>query len=223
MITYVDKDDCTARTIPFSCNDRDWELLLEYFQLRERVFVLEHSWDLNQFDGHELDAYDKETSSYIIAQNQKTGRVVGGARLSPTVHKSFSSPIPGDAASFMIGDAIKGFLPGLPKELCYTHPPIGESIWELTRLVTKSHSATQALFTEGRKYLESIEVEQLLALGSPAILRVARRFGLHPTPLGPVVSNATGSFLAFSIEVSERNFAKSSESLRAENCEFTNV
>lgn len=189
-----------TKVLPFEC-DNDFSFLAGYFQLRSRVFVNGKKWDLFNSNEHELDEYDKETSHYIVVYNEDTGEVCGGARLSPTEDPSFNSPIYQDAASFMIKDACEGLLNGLPTNLCFGPPPTGERIWELTRVVVSDPSVTQALFEAGTRFLTDKNVEQCLALGSPAVMRVAKKYGCEPKAIGPLVSNENGSFLAFSCDV----------------------
>lgn len=60
------------------------DILDEYFQLRHRVFVEERGWRaLVRPDGREIDAYDNEHATYLIAIDH--GRVIGGLRLYPTI------------------------------------------------------------------------------------------------------------------------------------------
>jgi acyl homoserine lactone synthase len=190
-----------AKIIPFECEDEDWDTLLQYFTLRERIFVSERHWELDDFNGYELDAYDKETSIYVVAQETQSGDVVGGARLSPTMDEKFRPVHEHDPSGFMISDAAKGLLPGLPQGLCFDEPPSGPDIWELTRVVVSERGVTDQLFAVGKEYLMHIRVSKCLALGSPGIMRIARKFGLRPKPIGPIVSNDTGKFLAFSCNI----------------------
>lgn len=191
----------TTHTIGFECNDQDWELLAKYFRLRSSIFVENKKWDLFNEQNHELDQYDKETSHYVLVACEQTGSVLAGARLSPTEHPSFTSPIYRDAASFMIKDAYAGLLDGLPQNLCFEDPPVGDDIWELTRVVALDTGSTKALFETTTCFLESKGVKQCLALGSPAVMRTARLYGCDPVAIGPVVSNGNGDFLAFSCAV----------------------
>ncbi|MBB3017742.1 acyl-homoserine lactone synthase [Microvirga lupini] len=66
-------------------NRAGYEAILdEYFRLRHEIFVGERGWhDLEQPNGREVDAYDNEQASYLIALDHD--RVVGGLRLYPTV------------------------------------------------------------------------------------------------------------------------------------------
>jgi acyl-homoserine lactone synthase len=60
------------------------DVLDEYFRLRHKVFVEERGWhDLRRPDGREMDAYDNDHATYLIALDK--GRVIGGLRLYPTL------------------------------------------------------------------------------------------------------------------------------------------
>ncbi|MEE1611699.1 acyl-homoserine-lactone synthase [Microvirga sp. CF3016] len=60
------------------------EILDEYFRLRHEVFVEERGWQaLRRHDGREVDAYDNDHATYLIALDK--GRVIGGLRLYPTL------------------------------------------------------------------------------------------------------------------------------------------
>ncbi len=60
------------------------DILEEYYRLRHEVFVGERGWRaLARPDGRDLDAYDNENATYLIAIDRD--RVVGGLRLYPTV------------------------------------------------------------------------------------------------------------------------------------------
>jgi acyl-homoserine lactone synthase len=66
-------------------NKAGYEAILdEYFRLRHEIFVGERGWrDLERPDGRDMDAYDNERATYLIALDN--GRVIGGLRLYPTL------------------------------------------------------------------------------------------------------------------------------------------
>ncbi len=60
------------------------DILDQYFRLRHEVFVKERGWrDLERPDGRDVDAYDNDRATYLIALDN--GRVIGGLRLYPTL------------------------------------------------------------------------------------------------------------------------------------------
>ena len=66
-------------------NKAGYEAILDaYFRLRHEVFVGERGWrDLERPDGRDVDAYDNDQATYLIALDN--GRVIGGLRLYPTL------------------------------------------------------------------------------------------------------------------------------------------
>ena len=66
-------------------NKAGYEAILdEYFRLRHKIFVGERCWrDLERPDGRDVDAYDNEQATYLIALDDR--RVIGGLRLYPTL------------------------------------------------------------------------------------------------------------------------------------------
>jgi len=59
-------------------------ILDEYFRLRHEIFVGERGWcDLERPDGRDVDAYDNDQATYLIALDDR--RVIGGLRLYPTL------------------------------------------------------------------------------------------------------------------------------------------
>ena len=74
----------TIQVISGADKARYSEVLDEYFRLRHEVFVEERGWhDLRRPDGREIDAYDNQNATYLIALDK--GRVIGGLRLYPTL------------------------------------------------------------------------------------------------------------------------------------------
>lgn len=201
MNSIIEQKKYATRIIPFECNDEDWKVLLSYFALRGNEFVHRQNWEIYQHDGFELDAYDKETTFYVVTTDCETGEVVGGSRLSPTDHPSFVGFIDADPATYMIADACQGLLPGMPTNLCFSEPPVGKHIWELTRVVVSRPDVVNDLYTSGTDFLHFQGVTQCVALGSPAIMRVARKLRGNPKPIGPLVKNESGTFLAFICDV----------------------
>jgi len=60
------------------------DILEEYYRHRHNVFVGERGWrDIARPDGRDIDAYDNENATYLIALDRN--RVVGGLRLYPTL------------------------------------------------------------------------------------------------------------------------------------------
>ncbi len=178
-----------------------WNLVTEFLQLRKQVFVDRLCWDLETLDLMEFEQYDSFAATYVIAEHSATGRVAGGARLLRTDH---ASPTCSGSLkySYMIRDAVRGLLPGLPTDLCAVSPPVDPKTWELTRLVSDGTSGVaENLLRVVNAYLASKGAARCLFLGPAAFMRMARGMGFQPEPLGQLVRNASGRFLAFACEV----------------------
>lgn len=178
-----------------------WNLVTEFLQLRKQVFVDRMGWELATLDLMEFEQYDSFAATYVIAEHRATGRVAGGARLLRTDHASPSCS--GSIKySYMIRDAGLGLLPGLPAGLCAGCPPVDPKVWELTRLVSDgTPRVAENLLRVVNAYLASKDATRCLFLGPAAFLRMARGMGFRPEPLGQVVGNASGRFLAFACDV----------------------
>lgn len=175
----------------------NWDLVAAYLRLRKEVFIDRMAWTLNHHQGAEYEQYDLIDTVYIVAHRGR--EVVGGARLNPTTARIGS----GDHTySYMIRDACRGLLEGMPTTLCEGEPPMADDIWELTRLATlRDPAISEAILRASNAYLAGIRARQCLFLGPPAFMRMAKRMGWRPEPLGPVTGNHDGRFLAFSCEV----------------------
>ncbi len=174
-----------------------WHLVNDFLGYRKRVFIDELDWQLNQFEGIEYEQYDTFDAVYVVAH--RGPEVCGGARLRQTdrVNGTGSSMY-----SYMIRDAHLGMLPGMPTDLCFEEPPQSRKIWELTRLATsQSFQITKSVLHGANRFLRTQTAEHCFFLGSPAFMRMARSMGFAPAPLGPVVSNRDGRFIAFSCPV----------------------
>lgn len=112
--------------------------LEQLFLLRHQIFVDERGWtDLERPDGREIDAYDNDDTTYLVALDGE--RIVGGHRLYPTVKPT------------MLGEAFPHLasVRGVPEDL---------SIWEWSRyFVVKDRR-------DGRLNLELLAAVQELCL-----------------------------------------------------------
>ena len=97
--------------------DRFATLLDGMFRDRKRVFVDRLKWDVPVVDGiYERDEYDTDESVYLISPDPKTGAHMGSMRYLKTT------------GPHLLKDVFPNLVEG---EL-----PIGEDVWEITRLCT---------------------------------------------------------------------------------------
>ena len=174
-----------------------YDLVISFLQLRKQIFVDEMAWPLYSYESIEFEQYDTFNAVYIIAHDGD--KVLGGARLIRTDQRIGTGAI---RYSYMIRDAYEGFLPGMPRRLCYEEPPRCASAWELTRLATlPATDVARDILHAANAFLHEEGASQCLFLGPPAFMRMAKAMGYAPTGLGPIVRNEDGAFLAFSCAV----------------------
>jgi len=176
-------------------------LVREFLEMRRQIFVSEMNWDLTVVNGWEFEQYDQlPLTSYVLAV--KNGHVVGGARLLRCDTSYGTGTL---KYTYMIKDAYLGAI-DLPRGLCKMPPPSDDKSWELTRFVVDQSypEAGRAILDTANDYLVELEATQCLFLGSPAFMRMARKYGYRPEPLGPVCGNKDGRFIAFSCPCERR-------------------
>jgi len=146
-------------------------LLLQYFQLRKRVFFDELNWDVPVSGEIERDSYDDAAPTYLLWCNTDLTVVYGGLRLMRTT---------GPTLLHQVFHATHGRNPAL----------IGEDIWEGTRMCLDEAALARDLpGTEGGRAFSLMFValcEAALFLGirtmvsnfEAAMSRIYRRAGL---------------------------------------------
>jgi N-acyl-L-homoserine lactone synthetase len=161
------------------------ELFANMFRARHRAFIQQNKWDLPEANGMEFDQYDTPASRWVAVH--KDGEVLAGIRLTPTTHRC-------GIYTYMIRDAQKGLLEGIPSRLLYETAPINEHIWESSRVfVSESVPARE----RARVQLQ-LRHEMVLAarkLGATSVIglipessrRIGRRVGLDCEPIGPIM------------------------------------
>lgn len=174
-----------------------YDLVKSFLELRKAVFVDKMKWPLYQYEEIEFEQYDTFSAVYIVAH--KEGTVLGGARLIRTDQEIGTGSV---RYSYMIRDAQKGSLPGMPENICFDAAPRDKKVWELTRLATLPNVDVAALILHAaNRFLIAEKATTCLFLGPPAFLRMAKAMGYSPKRMGPTVRNDDGSFLAFSCGV----------------------
>jgi len=170
-----------------------------FLSLRRKVFIDGMDWKLVSHKQIEYEQYDTIATTYVIAHEH--GKVIGGARLLRSDSKlptSFGLT----QYSYMIRDSYLGLLPGLPSEICFSEPPSDAKTWELTRFVSLDGARVgEAILTEVNEFIKSQNAETCLFLGPPVFMRMSKTMGYIPKPLGKIVGDRTGRFLAFSCDV----------------------
>lgn len=181
-----------------------WNLVSEYLRLRKNVFIDQMNWSLHAHAAAEFEQYDHFGTTYVVAEVASTGEVVGGARLLRT-DQSSPSGSGRISYSYMIRDAHKGLLDDLPIDLSSAEPPVDSRTWELTRLISRGTAHVgEAILARVQSFLAETGAERCLFLGPRSFMRMASRMGFDPVPLGRVVENGSGRYIAFSCDVARR-------------------
>ncbi len=175
-----------------------------FLRLRKRIFIDVMNWPLFADDQLEFEQYDTFDSTYLVAH--RGDEVLAGARLVNTLSPPVIHGV--EKYSYMIRDAYLGKLDGLPSGLCFEEPPLSKDTWEFTRYVSIDKRAGLAVMMALDDFLSDQNAKYCLFLGPDTFLRYARKLRYDPVPIGPVVGNQDGSFLAFKIAVQYRKQAR---------------
>ena len=184
-------------------------LMVKYMNLRSEIFIDKIKWELRNTENIEFEQYDRPNTYYVIAHIGD--EVVGGARLTRTDWVFGTGRV---RYSFMVRDAALGLLPGMPEDLCHSEPPLDKDVWELTRLVVMDDKPIAKYILHAANYfLFNSDAKECIFLGSPIFMRMSKIYGYKPKPLGKIVGNKDGRFIAFSCDVRPLNTDEDKEFL----------
>ena len=159
------------------------ELYTEFLRARKQVFIDTKHWDLPNTEGMEFDQYDTPQSRSVVVH--EFGQVLAGIRLLPTTARC-------GCYSYMLRDAQRGLLAGIPPHVLYEKAPVADHIWEATRLFVSSE-----VEADRRIYVQTMLLSEMaraaVAEGAthvigivPAVFkRWMARLGMGALPLGP--------------------------------------
>lgn len=176
----------------------------KYLALRYSHFVRDLGWSVPHANDCELDQYDNLNARYVLITHR--GDVIAGAR-------AVASSAQWMQWSYMIGDAQKGLLPGIPKNAL---PVINPSIetWECTRLVVSpgcaagERSNALKLVVKGLCDVAYSEGGKTLVSLSPLTMqRMLRSLGYDPSSIGRTFTGDEDGrkYGVFSMPIPERN------------------
>lgn len=177
-----------------------WNLVEGYLRLRKEAFVKRLKWPLELIEEkYEAEDYDAAPlAHYVVAHSDE--KVLGGARLLQCDQDFADGEL---KVSYMIRDAVLGRI-DMPSNIWADgEPPTDSETWELTRLVSSDSdpATSKAILSVCNAYIKKLGAKRCLFLTSPAVLRIAKRYGYAPVPKGPIVDNGDGKFLAFECPV----------------------
>jgi len=178
--------------------------LEESFRLRHRVYAMEYGWGaFRRPDGRETDRYDCSEAIYLLALEEGTGRLIGGARLVPTIE----------------GPTLSGL-----RGLTTFSVPRSPFIYHLSRIVVVPERreypglnlVASALLCAAQEYCLAEDIEQLTLLIRTSQLPQYLALGWNPQPLGLPVSLWGASLIPIIVDVSEAalNTTRTKRSIR---------
>jgi acyl homoserine lactone synthase len=172
-------------TLSFQNMHAHGELFVNLLKARRKSFIVRHNWDLPEAEGMEFDQYDTPASRWIAVHEGE--QVLAGIRLTPTTARV-------GMYTYMIRDAQRGMLEGIPSDLLYFEAPVDPKIWESSRvfvspevpanLRTKVHTD---LMCEMIRVAHELGATKILGLVPAVWSRWIGRLGLHAEPAGPVM------------------------------------
>ena len=173
-------------TLSFANLHNHGELFANMLRARRELFIVHNKWDLPEALGMEYDQYDTPASRWVVVHDAD-GRVLAGNRLTPTTAKC-------GIYSYMIRDAQRGLLDTIPAHLLTDQAPIGDHIWESSRLFVahdvpssirrRVHAQLIAQLGDTVRSLGATHCLTLLAATWP---RWADRVGVKMKAMGPVM------------------------------------
>jgi N-acyl-L-homoserine lactone synthetase len=172
-------------TLSFQNMHAHGELFVNLLKARRKSFIVRHNWDLPEAEGMEFDQYDTPASRWIAVH--EGDQVLAGIRLTPTTARV-------GMYTYMIRDAQRGMLEGIPSDLLYFEAPVDQKIWESSRvfvspevpanLRTKVHTD---LMCEMIRVAQELGATKILGLVPAVWSRWIGRLGLQAEPAGPVM------------------------------------
>ncbi len=173
-------------TLSFENLHNHGELFANMLRARRELFIVHNKWDLPEALGMEYDQYDTPASRWVVVHDE-LGQVLAGNRLTPTTAKC-------GIYTYMIRDAQKGLLDTIPSHLLYEEAPVGETVWESSRLFVAHNVPARIrrrvhaqLVLELAKAARNLGATQCLTLLNANWPRWAGRVGVDMTAMGPVM------------------------------------
>lgn len=178
-------------TFDFSDLHRHGRAFYDFLALRKSFFVDELGWDIPHDDHVEMDQYDTPLARYSVVM--RDGVVIGGARTMSTTAKW-------GKCGYMLGDAVAGHLPGIPRDILH-EAPCSARIWECTRLVMShevrnKHDRARCLelIVDGlAQAAQTGGADRLISLSPLTLERALRQLGWDTTRIGePYLNSGDG-------------------------------
>jgi len=186
---------------PVSHRPQCQNVLDSFMHLRRRVFAEGKGWRVWLVCKSDLDQYDQLDAYYVIAFDPATNEALAGARLLRT-DRGGCNPDK-STMTYMIRDAGRSMLPGLPSNLCDDEIPCDPKVWELTRFAsTGAAGLGSAVLKAVREFLDSQGAERFIFLSPPAVSRLAVPAGFtNVVHLGPLSGERGSRYRVFSADM----------------------
>ncbi|WP_322039505.1 acyl-homoserine-lactone synthase [Burkholderia diffusa] len=164
----------------------------EMFRLRARVFRERLNWDVNVFDGMEVDSYDALDPRYLTVR-ASDGQLCGCWRILDT------------QGPYMLKNSFTHLLEGQPA-------PNAPDIWELSRFALASDTVTRQFgfsnptvtsIASVLSYAHRSGITRYVTVTTPAIERMLRHLGVASRRFGPRNKVDTATPIALWIDVAE--------------------
>jgi len=171
-----------ATTLSFTNMHSHGELMVNFLRARKKVFIDQLQWNLQQTQGMEFDQYDTPACQWVVLH--EFGEVLGGVRLLPSTARC-------GVYTYMLRDAQRGILKGMPTDILFFEAPVKPNIWEASRFfVTDSVSSARRLAVQQELFYQMTVAakeggaSRILGIVPSVWARWSRRLGVHASPVG---------------------------------------
>ncbi|WP_254428674.1 MULTISPECIES: acyl-homoserine-lactone synthase [unclassified Ruegeria] len=171
-----------ATTLNFRNMHEHGTLLAKYLETRKAIFIDRLKWQIGEVDGMEFDQYDTPACRWVILH--EFGEVIGGVRLLPTSARC-------GMYTYMLRDAQKGILPGMPTDVLFFEAPVNPKVWEASRFFiadsvpsARRMAVQHELFYQMTVNAEKGGASRILGIVPSIWARWSRRLGVGAAPVG---------------------------------------
>lgn len=157
-------------------------LLARYLEMRKTIFIDRLNWKIGEVDGMEFDQYDTPACTWIVMH--EFGEVLAGVRLLPSTAQC-------GTYTYMLRDAQRGILSGMPTDVLFFEAPVKDTIWEASRFFISENIASsrrtaiqQELFHQMAITAREYGASTILGIVPSIWARWSRRLGVGASPVG---------------------------------------
>ncbi|WP_101069171.1 acyl-homoserine-lactone synthase [Roseovarius salinarum] len=173
-----------ASVLSIGSMHRFGELFPDLLRMRKRIFIDTKHWDVPEAEGMEFDQYDTPMTRWVVIHEY--GEILAGIRLNPTTAEV-------GCYSYMLRDAQRGLLDGIPTDVLFFEAPVKPHIWEATRLFVSPDVAADRrgkvqseLMHEMAQAARALGAERVIGIVPAVFKRWMARLGMDAAAVGPV-------------------------------------